>query len=86
MNKWSAARQSFTKHSLKRSFKEWCMQAPLPTSVVQRAVEIEAASVVASHELDQVPYPGVACTRKTRKSHQGAGSVRQKHPLFAPGV
>lgn len=58
----------------------------LPTSVVQRAVKIEAASIVAGHELNQVPYPGVACTRKTRKSHQGAGSVRQKHPLFAPGV
>lgn len=58
----------------------------LPTSVVQSAVEIEAASVITGHELDQVPYPGVACTRKTRKSHQGAGSLRQKHPLFAPGV
>lgn len=59
---------------------------PSPTSVVQRAVEIEAASVVAGHELNQVPYPGVACSRKTRKSHQGAGPVRQKHPLLAPGV
>lgn len=62
------------------------LNSALLTSVVQCAVEIEAASVVASHELDQVSYPGVACTRKTRKSHQGAGSLRQKHPLFAPGV
>lgn len=57
-----------------------------PTSVVQRAIEVEAASVVAGHELDQVPYPGVACTREAGQSHQGAGPLRQKHSLFAPGV
>lgn len=56
------------------------------TSVVQRAIEIEAASVVAGHKLDQVSYPGVACPGKTRESHKGTGSLRQKHPLFAPGV
>lgn len=57
-----------------------------PTSVVERAVEVEAASVVTGHELDQVPYPGVACTREAGQSHQGAGPLRQKHSLFAPGV
>lgn len=56
------------------------------TSVVECAIKVKAASVEARHELDQVPYPGVPCTRKTRKSHKGTGSLRQKHPLLAPGV
>lgn len=58
----------------------------ISTSVEQGAIKVEAASIVPCHQLNQVTDPSVACTWKTGERHQGGGSVRQKHPLFAPGV
>ena len=57
-----------------------------PTSVVQRAVKVEAASVVSRHQLHQVSKPGVARPGETGQSHQIAGALWQKGPFFAPQV
>lgn len=56
------------------------------TSIVKRAIEVEATSVVARHQLDQVAYPGVSSSGEARESNQGGRPLRQKCPLFAPRV
>lgn len=48
----------------------------LSTSVEQGAVEVEAAGVVPSYQLDQVTDPSVSCAGETGERHQGGGSVR----------
>ena len=57
-----------------------------PTSVVQCAVKVEAASVVSRHQLHQVSKPGVPRPGEAGQSHQVAGALWQEGSFFAPRV